>query len=266
MKYTLGIIGTGFMASAIISGALSKNVLGSSAICAYDINKDSLASFCKTGIHPCSSIDELLSSTEIVMMSVKPQNAEEIFQKNDFSKVSAVLSIMAGITLDSMQKMLCLEDIGIARVMPNMPCSIGSGYSGVCFNDKINAQSRSLVLDIFSACGEASVIAEEKFDALTSISGSGPAYVYTFISGLIKGGLEGGLTYEEAKRMAVATVQGAAELVKKSDDDLDCMVKKVCSKGGTTIEAINVFKEKNLEQTIIDGIAACRKRSKELSQ
>lgn len=263
MKFRLGIIGTGVMAGAITNCLLDKGVLPSSQICAYDIDSVKLEQFSKKGITPYVNLQEMLFNADMIMLSVKPQNFKEILSSNDFTKISTLTSIMAGVKISVLSSYLS-NTTGIARVMPNLPCAVGCGYSGICFHN-VKDEDKLLITEIFSACGKYGIIEEAKFDSLTSISGSGPAYVYMFIDAMIKGGIDGGLTYNEAREMAVSTVLGAAKMTQTTEDGLQTMIERVCSKGGTTIEAIKVFKNEGLEDIIRKGIAACKKRSAELS-
>lgn len=259
----LGFIGMGFMANAILKGILDKNILKADEICAFDIDISKLQVQKEKGIKVFSSAGELLNEAEAVIVAVKPQNSQEILRL-DFSKVKTVISIMAGVNLAKIRNFIG-EKPGIVRVMPNMPCSIGHGFSALAF-DGADEYGKKLAFDIFSACGEAIELDESMFDAVTSISGSGPAYVYMFISAMIKGGMEGGLSFEEAKKMTLATFSGAVEMVRGSNDDINIMIDRVCSKGGTTIQAIDHFRNNDLERIIADGVAAARKRSNELGK
>lgn len=264
MKYKLGIIGAGVMANAIIDRAVEKLVIRPDEIMVYDIDAAKSAKMKERGMGAATEIQELLKACKVVLLSVKPQHYAPVLEQNDFSDVSAVISIMAGVRLSTLHKKIN-SSCGLVRVMPNTPCKVGKGFCAMCF-DGVSDKDKEFITDIFSSCGEALEVEEEKFDAVTSISGSGPAYVYMFINGMIKGGLEGGLTYDEAKTMAVATVSGAAELAKVSLESMDKLVDMVCSKGGTTIEAVSVYRQEGLEDIIAEGIQACRLRSKELSE
>ncbi len=264
MKFKLGIIGVGVMGNAIIDRAIFEGVLRPDQIMACDIDTMKLSAMKDKGMFVAKDIQSLLDSCGIVLLSVKPQHYAPILEGNDFSKVSAVISIMAGVKLSTMQKKLN-ADIGLVRVMPNTPCKIGKGFCAMRF-EGISDRDKKFISDIFSACGDTLEIEEDQFDAVTSISGSGPAYVYMFINGMIMGGMEGGLSYDDAKTMAVSTLSGAAELARASSESMDKLVDMVCSKGGTTIEAVTIFREEGLEDIIAHGIKACRLRSKELSE
>ena len=171
---------------------------------------------------------------------------------------------MAGVTIQTLRSVVG-EKSPVARVMPNTPCRIGKGVCAVCF-DKVSQEKRKFITTILSACGNVVETEERLFDAVTSVSGSGPAYVYMFLDGMIKGGINGGLTYETSKKLAVATLVGTALLADGTDESLESLTEKVCSKGGTTIEAVKLFREKGLEEILQEGIEACRKRSEALSK
>ncbi len=264
MKYRLGIIGVGVMGNAIIDRAISDGVLRPSEVMAFDIDSARLSSMRSKGMATATDVQNLLDSCAIVLLAVKPQHYAPILEQSDFSKVSTVISIMAGVKLDTIHKKIN-SACGLVRVMPNTPCLVGKGFCAMRFQNVLHAD-KQFIHDIFSSCGDTLEIEEEMFDAVTSVSGSGPAYVYMFLNGMIKGGVEGGLSYDEAKTMAVSTMVGAAELAKVSDESMDKLVDKVCSKGGTTIEAVTIFRQKGLEDIIAEGIKACRLRSKELSE
>lgn len=265
MKFKLGIIGTGVMANAIIDIAINSKKISPKKVIAFDIDENKLEEISKKGITPSKSLDYLINNSEIVMLSVKPQHYAEILEQHSFENVNTIISIMAGVKVATIKNKLHTKTCGIARVMPNAPCKIGMGYTGLFF-DGVKKDDTKFITELFSACGETEIILEEQFDALTSISGSGPAYVYMFINGIIKGGLDGGLSYDQAKNMAISTIIGATSLASTSTEEMDSLVEKVCSKGGTTIEAVNVFRRNKLEETLEEGIRACRKRSKELSE
>lgn len=264
MKYGLGIIGTGVMANAIIDCAIQRGAIKPQNIIAFDTDSLKLDEINKKGIAKAKNIQELAGSSQIVMLAVKPQHYTDILDNNNFDNVNALISIMAGVKIATLRKKLN-NSTGIARVMPNTPCKIAKGFCGICF-DSVNDKDKQFITAMFTACGDVAFISEDKFDALTSISGSGPAYIYMFLNGMIKGGVEGNLSYDEAKKMAISTMIGAANLAKLSDNSMEELVQMVCSKGGTTIEAVEVFRKYELEEIIAKGITACRNKSKLLSE
>ena len=149
--------------------------------------------------------------------------------------------------------------------MPNTPCAIGEGVSAITSLNS-DKDTSDFVESVFSTVSKVVKVDEKYFDAVTSISGSGPAYVYYFIKAMIEGGMKGGLDFNQSKELAIATMIGASKMVDKSDENIDVLIDKVCSKGGTTIQAIDTFKRKQILEGIVEGIENCRKRSEELSK
>lgn len=266
MQYKLGFLGAGAMAGAILDNAIDNvNTLGigTSALAVYDIDEAKRAFYAKKGVHPAASASELFENCETVLLGVKPQYYAAILADIKIYRCKAVASIMAGVKISTLRKVLG-NNMGIIRIMPNMPCRIGEGMSALAF-DKTEESIATFITSVFAACGRTLVISEDKFDAVTSISGSGPAYVYLFAAGLIKGGIEGGLTEAEARLLALQTLKGAAMLAAADDTALDTLVDRVCSKGGTTIEAIDYYRSADLPGIIGEGVRRCREKSKLLS-
>ena len=261
MKYRLGIIGIGTMGSSILTGILNKNMLNPNEITVFDLAIDKLNM--KDGVHISKDLQDLVDSSDFVLFAVKPQHYLDIVKSVKFSSNNKIITIMAGIKINSLKGNLNYP-CKIARIMPNTPCKIGYGISALCF-DGYTDDEKEFVKNIFSTCGEIVELEESYFDTVTSISGSGPAYVYMFINAMIKGGIKGGLSFENAKKLTIATMIGASKLCEQSTEDLEVLIDKVCSKGGTTIQAVNSFNNNNLTGIIIEGIDACRKRSEELS-
>lgn len=258
--FTLGVIGAGNMASAIVGGILKSQLLSPTQIIISDTDKSKLAAFEQLGI--CSTTDNkyLSSHCSNILFAVKPQSAPTIWQEiRESITAQTVLSIMAGISISKMQS--ALGERNYARIMPNTPALVGEGMAAIAFSKGFRSQ---FVIDIFSNLGKAVELDESLFDAVTSISGSGPAYVYMFIKALIDGGVDGGLDYQTAKTLAIQTVRGSAKMVECSDKPIDELIEAVCSKGGTTIQAVDSFRNDGLEDIIKLGIEKCRNRSKEL--
>lgn len=260
-KFTLGIIGAGNMASAILGGVLRGGLVRADKIIVSDKDDEKRAVIAQNGVAVTADNREVAQSAEYLMFAVKPQIAPAVFE--EIAPVIAsrtVISIMAGVPVAKLRA--ALGERNYVRVMPNTPALVGEGMSAIAFAEGGRSQ---FVLDIFASIGKVAELSEDKFDAVTSLSGSGPAYVYMFIDALMKGGIEGGLDAETAKLLAVQTVRGAAKMVSLSTRPVSELVDAVCSKGGTTIQAVESFKEDGLEQTVIKGMEKCRKRSEELA-
>lgn len=259
MRFKLGILGAGVMSSAIL-----KNMdLSNAAVC--DLSPQKTEMFLKKGATFIAEPEELVASSDTVFLGIKPQNALEIFEKCDFSNVKYIISIMAGVQIDSILSKINQPQIGILRVMPNIPAKIGKGVSALCFHN-IPKDVQDSFLQIFESCGSTLIIKENMFDTITSVSGSGPAYVYLFLDAMIKGGIDGGLDYDSAKKLAIDTVIGAAYYAESESVPLDEMVNRVCSKGGTTIEAIEYYRQKDFVNIVKEGIKRCKDKSVYLSE
>lgn len=263
MKYKLGVLGFGVMGQAITSRILADGKLSGEEICVYDKDGEKIKSFA-FAVKTMNSVGEVISSSERILIAVKPQQFKELTDGNDFSKLTTIISIMAGVKIKTIREQLGTVG-GIVRVMPNTPCALGKGVCGIAF-DNVDDKEKEFVTDLLSSCGGVVRLQESNFDAVTSVSGSGPAYVYMFAEGMINGGMNGGLTYGQSKALALDTIIGAAELAKRSEEPLSVLVDRVCSKGGTTIEAVEVYRNKGLVELVSEGVEACRKKSVLLSE
>ncbi|MDR1905945.1 MAG: pyrroline-5-carboxylate reductase [Clostridiales bacterium] len=264
-KYKLGIIGAGNMSGAITGGILSGGKISPKDIAVSDIDADKLTVLAKNGFNTTSDNKYVVKNSENILFAVKPQSfsriAEEI--RGDL-KAEAVISIMAGIDTTKLSEYFG-KDKKICRIMPNTPCVIGKGICALTFVN-YDEKDKPFIFDIFGNLGETAELSEDKFDAVTAVSGSGPAYVYTFLDAVIKGGVINGLTAQEAKLLAISVFKGAAELAGLSDKPLSELIKNVTSKGGTTEAALNVFESKGLSGVITEGVNAAANRSKELGR
>ncbi len=258
-KYKLGFIGCGNMAKAIINGIIQSKII---SIDEMIVSTPSISAPYK-GIAYTNDNSYVMSSCENVVLAVKPQVFREIASKLDGKDCNAIISIMAGVSMSTIID-ACNCD-RVFRIMPNTPCAIGEGVSAITSLNS-DKDTSDFVESVFSTVSKVVKVDEKYFDAVTSISGSGPAYVYYFIKSMIEGGMKGGLDFNQSKELAIATMIGASKMVDKSDENIDVLIDKVCSKGGTTIQAIDTFKRKQILEGIVEGIENCRKRSEELSK
>jgi pyrroline-5-carboxylate reductase len=267
MSYKLGFLGVGVMAGGILTSLLdckSKFIDGSEII-VFDTDASKMSKFVNYGITIAPSIDFLFKNSNILLIGIKPQNFRDL--KNDLNfenHPDYVLSIMAGVKIESLEKIF-FNTKGFIRLMPNLPCLIGQGTIGFC-EKKCPKEVISFSKDLLSNCGDVIEISEDKFDVLTSISGSGPAYIFYIAQAMINAGIKLGLSREDSTILTYDTLVGSALYAKESKIPINELIEKVCSKGGTTIEAINIFRDNNLAEIIYNGIEACKNKSKELSE
>ena len=266
-QFKLGVIGCGFMAHSILRGAILSDFLHSRKVIVSDVDMSKLqAANDELGIYFTQDNRYVAENSEFLLFAVKPQTFPEIAKQLQGVCPEKIISIMAGIKKATVKNTLGVGLMKVARCMPNLPCSIGSGMMGLDMNDfNGNIKDLEFINLLFSSMGTVLSVSEDKMDAVTGISGSGSAYVFMFIEGLIEAGKMQGLTEDEATTLAIQTVIGGAEMAASSDKPLSELISNVCSKGGTTIEAVKVFEQSNFKGIIADAVAACVKRSKELS-
>lgn len=258
-NYKLGFIGCGNMAKAIINGLVESKIIPlNNILISTPSIKDKYL-----GIDFCNDNKKVLDNCEYVIIAVKPQVFRSIADTFNSTKAKCLVSIMAGVNTKTIQEIsLCNE---IIRIMPNTPCSIKEGVSAITHLGA-SEESFEFIDNIFKTISKTVKVEEKYFDAVTSISGSGPAYVYYFIKAMTDAGVEGGLSFEQSKELTIRTIIGASKLAEASSDNLDTLIDKVCSKGGTTIQAIDTFRQTNVAEHIQLGIKKCRQRSEELSK
>ena len=262
-KFKLGVIGGGFMATAIINGAINSDFLNKNELIVSDISKTSLDKFANNGIATTTDNLVLASNAEFVLFAVKPQSIKDVLDTIKACNCDKFISIMAGVKKQRIKDVFV--DAKVARCMPNTPCSISSGAIGLDVTDFDNASDKEFVAKLLSSLATVVLVDESKLNAVTGVSGSSPAYFYLFLKGIIESGVKQGLSEQESKTLAVATMIGAGKMVLQNQDKtLDDLINAVCSKGGTTIEAINVFKQNNLDKITDEAIDACVKRAFEL--
>ena len=280
LKENIGFIGSGNMGEAIIGAVLKADLFAPDQIVASDISIDRLAMMKKTyGIRTDTDNSEVFKSSDIIVLSIKPQKLTEVLEDllsridDPLLSHKLIISIMAGIRIDRLESFLYakLDDTGrknmpIIRVMPNTPALVLSGMSGMSGNIHCTSDDRGKARMILGAMGKVLEFEEFQLDAVTAMSGSGPAYFFYFIQAMAQGGIQLGLDPEVAVQLTVETAKGAANLISEQGETPDELIRKVASPGGTTQAALDVFKSKNVKNSIIDGILAAAKRSVELSQ
>lgn len=265
---TIGIIGCGHMGEAIARGVLNSNLVTSRDLYLYDIDKEKtnyLSQDIRANI--TTSTEELVNFCNTVILAVKPQDTEDLLGKIwhvlDASKF--VISITAGITIEKITKSL-REEVRMARVMPNMAALQNQSISAICYNTFATREDKELVKKIFKSIGDVLEVDESQMDAVTAVSGSGPAYFFYLVEILEKCAVDMGMDKANAKLLAVKTAFGSAVLLRDSSLDAGALRRRVTSKGGTTEAAFRVFEEGKLGELLEKGIKAAKERAAELSR
>lgn len=265
-QFKLGVIGCGFMATAVLKGVVLSDFLKEKKIIVSDKSEDKLAQVRFLGVRTTEDNKFVAENSEFLLIAVKPQDFEGVVKSLEGFCPEKVISIMAGVKKSYIKTAFGQKHVKTARCMPNLPCSIGSGAMGLDMTDfNGNTDDTDFISNIFSNLGTVVSVEEDKMDGVTGISGSGPAYVFMFIDSLISAGMKYGLTKNEAKILAVQTVMGSAEMVQREEESVEELIMRVCSKGGTTIEAVKTLEENGFRKIISEAVDACVNRAKELS-
>ena len=254
-------MGCGKMGRALLEGITGKGILPSQEIAVIEPNASLRASIATS--HPAVKLVEEPLSAKVCIVATKPSEVASVLTSLRQVELDLLISIAAGVTLASMEAILG-SDTPVVRAMPNTPGQIGMGISAIAGGSAAGPAEMDRAEELLATLGEVVRISESQLDAVTAISGSGPAYVYYFAEAMIDAGVEMGLSAEMAAKLAVATIAGSAELLRRRSADTRTLRLEVSSPGGTTIAATNKFQELGVSGGIIAGIRACYEKSRAL--
>ncbi|MEE2760840.1 MAG: pyrroline-5-carboxylate reductase [Pseudomonadota bacterium] len=264
----LFLVGCGKMGGAMLSGWLDQGVAPTS-ITIIEPNDDALSASLQAGITRCRAADELAdkAAPDIIVFAVKPQVMDEVAPPYArFAPDATFLSIAAGKTIAEFEALLG-SGAAIIRVMPNTPAAVRRGISVAAANGAVNAKARARAVDLLNTVGEVAWIEDEGLmDAVTALSGSGPAYVFHLTACMTKAGIRAGLPEDLARQLARATVAGSGALMVESGEAAEQLRRNVTSPGGTTEAALAVLMEGNAMQKLLTkAILAATNRSRKLA-
>jgi pyrroline-5-carboxylate reductase len=208
-----------------------------------------------------------VTAADIILLAIKPQQSKELFAsiKHLVDPNQLFISVMAGVTIETIQNGLGIQKV--ARAMPNLPAQLGKGMTGFTGATELTEKELGQVQRLLETTGKAMKVASESaIDAVTGISGSGPAYVFYFMQGMIDAAIKMGFTQNDAKLMVSQTFEGAVAQFKASDDSLLTWMERVASKGGTTRAALDSFDENNVNKLIQEAAFAAQNRAIELGK
>jgi len=263
----LAFIGGGKMAEAIIKGLLSSKAAVPSQIMVYDKDKKRIKHLVSSyNIKGAASNPALVAAARIVILAVKPQDMLKVLDEISpyASKHQMFISIAAGVTIGALQKKL--KKVPLLRAMPNSPAMVGCGITALSHGQFAAEGDLKLAELVFSTVGETLFVPEEYMDAVTALSGSGPAFAYLFLEGLIDGAIRSNLPPLTARRLALAMIKGALCMVEKTEHHLSALRDMVTSKGGTTEAGLKVLKKYKFKKAVEETLLAAARRSKELSK
>ena len=265
MSTRIAILGGGVMGETLLSALLGAGHAAADLVVSekLETRADELRE--KHGVEVTGN-PEAVDGADVVLIVVKPQDVtallEEIAPAIDAD--ATVVSLAAGIRIETIESALP-DGIAVVRAMPNTPALVGEGMFGISPGSSCSYERLSEVRELLATGGKVAVVDESGQDAVTAVSGSGPAYVFYLAEAMIDGGVEAGLDPETARTLATQTLVGAAKLLATSDDDATELRRRVTSPNGTTAAAIETFDERGVHDDIVAGVLAAARRSAELS-
>lgn len=267
MDKTIGFIGGGNMASAMIGGILKSGLAAKEQIIATaktTKTTDSLSE--RFGISASTDNTAAAKQSDILFLAVKPYLFEEIIVeiKDYVRPETLIISIAAGQTLEKIEHVF-EKNIKLVRAMPNTPALVGEAMSALCSNQNVTEDDLSDAKAIFNSFGKCEVVPESMMDTVIGVSGSSPAYVYMFIEAMADAAVADGMTRAQSYNFAAQAVLGAAKMVLETETHPGALKDAVCSPGGTTIEAVAMLEQLGLRSTVINAQRACVQKSRDMT-
>lgn len=263
----IGFIGGGNMAEALIKGLLAQGH-AADRILVSDPSPERQALL--RDVHKVNVLADnraVAAGCRLLVLAIKPQMAQAVVKElaGEIMPEHLVVSILAGTATATLEHLLG-GTARVVRAMPNTPALVGCGATAICAGRFATSADLETAACLFRAVGSVNTVSEAQMDAVTGLSGSGPAYVFSIIEALAEGGVREGLSYAVALELATRTVLGAAKLVAESGEEPAVLRAKVCSPGGTTLAGLTALDERDLQGTLIEAVARATRRSQELGK
>lgn len=264
----LAFIGGGNMGGAIIRGLAACGLIRPSQITVVCKHTDKYPSFEQIGVRTAVSVSEAITDADFIFLCVKPAMIAGIVTecvraasaKPSATYVSIAASVPISLICDAAG-----ETIPVVRTMPSMPMTVGEGTVAICKNDAVQKKAFELVCRMFSAIATVLIMEEDKLNPVISVNGSSPAYVYLFIKSLLDGAAAQGICAEQALPLILRTIVGSVKMVERCDRPIEELIRSVCSPGGTTLAAMQVFEDADLAGIVQRAMAACTERANEIT-
>ncbi len=267
-KKKIAVIGAGFMGSALVRGLLRGEAAAPSSLMAADPSDKALAALREEFPDPpkiTSDNKEAATFADILIVAVKPGMVGDLLAslKRIVGKKTLVVSVAAGVTIETLEGGL-VNGARVVRAMPNMGAAVGASATALAKGAAATEEDLRLARSLFDAVGETVVVDEPMMDAVTGLSGSGPAFVFLFLEALIDAGVEQGLTRDTARTLATQTLLGAAKMATFGDLHPGQLIDRITSPGGTTIAGLAYLEKAAFKGAVMGGVAAATRRSREL--
>jgi pyrroline-5-carboxylate reductase len=263
----IAIVGAGSMAEAFISGILENGLIDRKKVWVTNSkNEKRLAKLSEQfGVNSTYDLHELFGGADIVILAMKPKDAAAAIQyiRGHLTEQMLVVSVLAGVSMSSIE-LLAKRQLAVVRAMPNTSATVGKSATAIAVNERVSPQQIEKAKELFQTVGLTTFVEEEQLDAVTGLSGSGPAYIYYLIEAMENSAVEIGLDKQVAQELIVQTLIGAAEMVKASNKSPAQLRKDVTSPGGTTEAGIKILEENGVQQAFIACIKAAAAQSKKM--
>lgn len=264
----IAVIGAGNMGEALIAGLIRSGLWQPAQITVCDVRHDQLTKFqLRYKVRASADNKWAVGDSDVILLAVKPQQMKHVLEEiaPSIRKNHLVLSIAAGVTTKSLEKYLP-KGVAVIRVMPNTPALVGSGASAIARGQWARTAHEKVAESIFSTVGTVSLVPEKDMDAVTAVSGSGPAYVFYLAEAMHDAAIKEGLSAHVADQLVRQTIQGAGQLLAGSHEGAQILRRRVTSPGGTTEAAINVLEAARFKPNVLKAIKRAAVRSRELSK
>jgi pyrroline-5-carboxylate reductase len=264
----IGLLGAGNMAEALLGGWLKKGLVSAGQVCASDVRADRLADLRQRfGIDTESDNARLANACDVIVVAVKPQVIPSLLDDVApvLSKRHLLVSIAAGVSIATFEAAVA-DEVRVIRTMPNTPALVGEGATALAAGRHASEDDMALARRLFDAVGKTAVVSESLLDAVTGLSGSGPAYVMLFVEALADGGVKAGLPRETAHFLACQTVLGSIKLLLETGEHPAVLKDRVTSPAGTTIAGVAVLERGGFRSALIDAVVSATSRATELGK
>lgn len=264
----VGFIGTGVMGTAMIKGIIGSNIINSSDIYVFDVDKNKMQEQSKElGLNAVNDAIGVVKTCDIVLVAVKPNVVKPVLEeiKNEFTGDKLLISIAAGIPLKTYKNILG-QDKKVIRALPNTPAVIGEGMTLISFDSSVKDEDINAAMSILGALGQVECMDEKLMSEVVALTSSSPAYIFMLIEAMADAAVLSGIPRQTAYRLASQAVSGSARMVAQTGKHPGELKDQVCSPAGTTIEAVAALEKNGFRNSIIEAMNECTKKARELGK